>query len=353
MQDRWTNQVKRLAHLAALALFFAAAGLLIIAVSAQSSASGTPGPGNGTLTISVPYEHIGIIAWAYLDGKLVITPPRGNLAEIYFWDNNCNGWKFTDENRLTLTTCLGKYENLASYLEKASAYGKNLFRTWDISVPAGKHTVEAAFLWQGTQCDRTHPAETSFFPYAKRTHPAEAGFFPFVFSAKYTATVISGKKTDIYVAPPDGYDLAYPMPVAPAAIAAGCHLVYKGQPSEDSLGEFNNALNEFEKDPRVAALLLAAASNAADPRGAVELDLPADWGGPHEFNGAQIHYIVESALRTQRLWRVMPSSSDVAECRQKYPDFAPTFDKYDRLINFVEGQLMAIDKLETSLDQSR
>jgi hypothetical protein len=321
-----------------LALFLVAAGLLTVAVAAQSGASATPRSGNGTLTVSVP-EGVFIKAWVYVDGKLLASPPDEDREGIHYQRNKCDGWELSDGNGLTLTTHLGKYENLASYVKNASANGKSLFSAREVSVPAGKYTVEAAFLWHGTRCDQMRQVP--------------AGFFPFVFSAKYTATVIPGRKTEIYIAPPDGYDLGSLTKASPALRAAGCSLVKGGQPSEDSLAALESSIEKFEHDPQVVALLQAARSHAAKPGNVVELDLPADLGGRREFDGAQLNYIVDFFVSGDPMWWAMPGHEEVATCRQKYPQFAKTFATWDKLIDYVGVQAESIRKLQTSLNGNR
>lgn len=335
MRDRRTNPAAGSVHSAGRALFLAAAALLTVAVAAQTGV--TPRSRNGTLTVSVP-EGAAIKAWVYLDGKLIASAPEGVGGGVRARRNKCDGWELTDASGLTLTTQMGKYENLASYVKNASANGKSLFSAREKSLPAGRYTVEAAFLWQGTHCDQMHPIP--------------AGFFPFVFSAKYTATVVPGRKTEIYIAPPDGYDLGFPMAASPALRAAGCSLVKGGQPSEDSLGALENSVEKFERDPQVVALLRAAASHAAGPGNVVELDLPADLGGRREFDGAQLNYIVDFFVSGDPVWWAMPDHEEVAACRQNYPQFSKTFAKYDELIDFVGGQAESIRNLQTSLNGS-
>jgi hypothetical protein len=313
-----------------------AAGLLTVAVAAQTGV--TPRSGSGTLTVYVPEGAI-IQAWVYVDGKLLASPPDGDRQGVRARRNRCDGWELSDANGLTLTTHLGKYENLASYVKNASANGKSVFSARGKYLPAGRYTVEAAFLWQGTHCDQMHPHA--------------AGFFPFVFSAKYTGTVIPGRKTEIYIAPPDGYDLGIPMMASPALRAAGCSLVKGGQPSEDSLDALENSVMKFERDPQVVALLRAARSHAAKPGNVVEIDLPADLGGRREFDGAQINYIVDFFVSGDPVWWAMPGHEEVATCRQRYPQFAKTFAEYDKLIDLVGGQAASIRKLQTSLNGNR
>lgn len=331
-----TNPVAGSVPFAGRALLLAAAGLLTVAAAAQTGV--TPRSGNGTLIVSVP-EGTAIKAWVYLDGKLLASPPDGDREGIRSRRNKCDGWDLSDANGLTLTTHLGEFENLASYVKDASASGKSLFSARERSIPAGRYTVEAAFLWQGTHCDQMHPKQ--------------AGFFPFVFSAKYTATVIPGRKTEIYIALPDGYDLGFPMGASPALRPAGCTLVKGGQPSEDSLAALESSVEKFERDPQVVALLRAARSHAAEPKNAVELDLPADLGGRREFDSAQLNYIVDFFVSGDPVWWAMPDHDEVATCRHIYPQFAKTFAKYDELVDFVGGQARSIRRLQTSLNGNR
>lgn len=330
------NFGRQIAHMNWLILLLAAASLPPSALLAQSAAGGGASAGSGTLLIFVP-EGTGIKAWIYVDRKLVESPPAGDREGIAYRKNSCDGWQFSDKYGVSLTTHLGRYENLSSY-NLGTVTGTSLFSRWSVRVPAGRHTVEAAFLWRGSQCH-----QMQYVP---------AGFFPFVFSAGQTVRATSGKDAQVYLVPPDGYDYGLPNPPAPYAMQAGCSLVQDGRPNEQSFNELETAFDQFEKDPKITALLRAVVSHRALPGGVVEVAFPPELGGVREFDGTQMSYLVDALVWSHPIWRAMPFPEQVAQCRQQFPQFAKTFAQYDQMSDFLHSQTDSIQNLQQSLDQN-
>jgi hypothetical protein len=71
-------------------------------------------------------------------------------------------------------------------------------------------------------------------------------------------------------------------------------------------------------------------------------------GGPREFDGAQIKYIVDAISSDFSF----PSESDVASCRSRYPQFSRSYAAYSDLVSVIDKDLQSLRDLAAKLEAS-
>jgi hypothetical protein len=311
---------------------------------AETEAVRDPEPASGKLKIWVPVGMVGGDYWIYLDGRIVSAPPHATTArDLFLVTRVDDGWQIWTQAGLALRMRHESYGNLANYiastpgvstcrmekagdscpLEEASRDGAGFFQGFELSVQPDKYTVEVAFLSQGNTHGDTVSAPSSF---------------PFVITQKYVVDVGRGQAPEIYVGVPDGWSdrtAAQAMPVR--------RLCPQSASPPDDI-QLQGWLKRYMDDPMVGVLRGADTSS----KSVVILDLPPAQGGEREFDGSQIRYIAQAISRVGYL----PEHSEVAECRELFPQFSRSYSAYDKMLSVVDSDLERFHRLGRTLGSS-
>jgi hypothetical protein len=246
-------------------------------------------------------------AWVYVDGHIegVATAPTGDwLASPPDQD----GVRRIQDSRRVLTLQSGDFTDseadaLRQEMGSQTSDAGNLFALVDLqNRPPGDYVVEVAYLM-----------------------PQQA--FPFAITRKYDITVQDGQTTQLFVGIPNDWSTVVPARRAPMACTAD---------GRANVGDLQQDLDRYARDPTVHAL---RAMELQD--GASVIDLPPENGGPREFDRAQIGYIANAVLYGY----AEPSHADVGACKESTPQFAQSFEAYERLLGDFDDQLRTIRAL--------
>lgn len=327
-----------------------AACLLILSTNPQQRAQSNS---RATLSISVPAvgapggnqpDHY----WVYANGHLLGTMarPDGALRSATLIPR-CPGFEVWDSEGMTFKVLDGRFQTTEDALSTASVKQPDLFVTQDFDLPPGHYIVQVAFVNHGASCDHNRNV-TNIFP-----HDLSA-IFPLAFSLDFPITVAGGHRYKLFIPPPTDYQFGGPDELAAAALPA-CSLVQGDQPSDSALNGTERDLQTFKDSPVVVALLHAAATYRTLPNGLVRLEFPPQYGGTREYDAEQIQLLTAFApsLLRSRAEGGMPTHEEVAACRQQYPQFSKIFDTYDKIIDFAQSRVDAIDKLKNAVSANQ
>ena len=298
------------------------AGINVPPGAAQKAGTRNTRTANGKLKIWIPSGFVGDNYWIYVNEHLVSSPPhgtpRGDFNIISLHDGS--GWEvWVSEGLLTSST---RYDSwISSYI--AAGDKRHIFRTIEYPVAPGKHTVEVMISTGGNS----------------RSLPP----LPFVITRKYEAVVRAGQTFDVYSEIPSDWNTMR-SPIS-AAWASPCN------DTSFDLKKMQNSIlywgRSYRDDPLVK--LLHVAKGSYKPGSAVlELDLPS---GPREFDGMQIEQIVGEI--DMRFSNLRHTHNEIANCRNRFPQYSKTFAEYDKTISLIEDDMASLRKLAAALRSSR
>ncbi len=297
-----------------------------------SFAAGPAHAGFGTLKIFVPVGIVGDDYWIYLNGHLVSAPPHGTpeglgheFTQVQLHKGGItgppNGWEIWGAQGRYLGMINESFYGLDEFLNSGRSAVQQLFQPAVLKLDAADYTVEVMML-----SGQTH-------------YRAGDGSFPFVLTRKYYITVSGSATAQIYVALPDNYVAGGVVPLAMTNLACPSDLA--GSLKRPDLDRLYRTWEEIRTDPMVQALLRAQATQGSQPQDVVMLELPSSLGGPREFDHNQIGDIVNLVLFNHPL----PTHSDVAECKDKAPQFRRSYETYDGEVTDIDQRLDAFRRL--------
>jgi hypothetical protein len=304
------------------------------AVQAVAHKSSVP----GRLKVWIPAGMIGRDYWIYVNGHIVSAPPHGPASpksnEILVVASGrigskgnretMDGWEIWTKQGLILKMRHEEYDDrLMSYIHSGSGDDLHLFQPFEIALRPAKYTVEVAILSEG----------------ASKLPPHSPSSFPFVITRKYAVDVIPGQVARIYPGVPDDWT-EDPLPPALAAY----RVCPKGAVAPDA-DQLRRWVGDYMDDPMVKILRGVDSSSVPSSQGVVVLNLPPAQGGPREFDGKQIAYIVDAiAVRNP-----VPGHREVADCQNRFPQFPQAYALYDKTVSFIDDEIESFRKLAPDL----
>ena len=301
--------------------FVACLALLTLSVMprhARAAPTGAPAGGAGRLKVWVPAGAIGDTYWVYLDGRIVSAPPHPSrpAASDVITVKTKTGWEFWNKRGLVLRSVgdQGWDRNYDPYgLDSTALDALHLFQAIDLPLRAGKYNVDMAAL----------------------SNPSQASL-PFVFTGRWDVEVLAGRTKQLFLQVP-----AHFTNIATSGRAQGAFQICTDEPSPPSRAQVDSlqrTINEYMADPLVKSLHTASRRYRPSSARAAVIGLAASQGGPHEFDGAQIEHIVDAISSRFSI----PSRSDIAACRNRFPQFASAYAEYGRFAADIVDDLQSL-----------
>jgi hypothetical protein len=327
---RIASAVTGLRHAVVLSLLFA---LSVIPAHLGAQTAGTKhnrGPQTGTLRVWIPAGIIGGSYWIYLNGHIVSAAPhrtRDVRRGDFTLHRTDNGWAlFTTEccswaqdGRFLETVHENWDRSVTTYVD-SEGDPFHLFQPFDFALPPGEDTVEVAIRSAGDDA------------------------FPFVITGKWVRNVQRGRTTRIFIAVPDTW-----RDPEMVAAAAGTELCWDNSTGLPDVAGLERWVAVYMQDPMVKVLRGLKAATPAGSKGAVVLPLPPDEGGPREFDGGEIEYIVNSV--SARFPR--PSQSEITDCQARFPKYPKVYAAYSDMIRQIDTELASFHAFAADLQQGR
>jgi hypothetical protein len=319
--------------------------LILLSLSttvAYGQVAKSPRSALGTLKVWVPAGMIGDDYWIYLNERLKSGPPHGSTDPRSHdfmtvsvgpigsngHQESKDGWDIWTSEGLILRMRHEIFDSrLASYIDSAAGDELHVFKVFELQLHPDKYTVEIAILSRGG---------SSASPFAVNS-------FPFVVTQKYVADVRPGQITKLYTGVPDDWSetrLAQAMRVD--------RLCPDGAAPPD-FAQLQHWVKDYVDDPVVKSLHDVNASSFSPPKGVVVLNLPSAQGGPREFDGSQITYIVDAILAHHNL----PSHDEVAACQGRFPQFSRSYAAYDKMMSSIDTDIASFRKLAADLGRGQ
>jgi hypothetical protein len=321
-----------------LVLFLASSVFAPRANAIQTRSTNTSRSAVGRLKVWVPAGMVGGDYWIYLNGRIVSAPPHGTTdpkSHSFMTINtggsgsdgsreSNGGWEiWTAEGRVLKMRHENYDDSLTRYIGSTSGDALHVFQASDLPLHPGKFTVEVVMLSRGGP---------SGSPYSMRP-------LPFVITQKYTADVRPGQTTQLYTGVPDDWSETI---LVQALVAQRVCPKGASPPDTDQLQRW---VKEYLDDPMVNILRGVDASSLSRSKGVVVLNLPASQGGPREFDGNQIGYIVGSISARNNV----PSHREVADCQNRFPQFSQSYAAYDKMVSTIDEDIESFHKLAATL----
>ncbi len=263
----------------------------------------------GTIKVFVPAGMVGADYWIYVDGHLAGGPPHeamhpygsSNIVVV----KTSGGWQTWNSNGVVLGMSHENYDkSLDAYINSNPPDPQHIFQATELSFPPGTHSVQGMIL-----------------------SPKAESRFPFVLTRTYSIEVKPGETAQIYIAVPDDWTNV-PAPPPARAIRAFC-------PSSAQLPNFDELQSQasaYMAEPMVQVLVTASSGVRTPGQRVVTLALPAELGGPREFDGAGISAIVDAIT----LNNAFPGPDEIERCATEYPDYAGPYRDYGRAIAAID-----------------
>jgi hypothetical protein len=270
----------------------------------------------GTIKIMVPAGMVGPDYWIYLDGHLAGGPPHEKPAYDTVVVKTAGGWQLWGADGVVLGMSHEHFDGrLDSYINSNPPDPRHIFQATEFSSPPGTHSIQAMILSQRST-------------------------FPFAMTRTYSVEVKTGETAQVYIAAPDDWQQG-PAQIPARAIRAFC-------PSSAQLPDFDELQSQasaFMAEPMVQVLVTASSGVRTPGQRVVTLALPAEQGGPREFDGDAILAIV----RTVTLNNAFPSQDEIAQCAARYPEYAQQYKDYGLTIAVIDRDVDSFEKLANDL----
>jgi hypothetical protein len=298
--------------LAALVMMLWLAGTQICAAADPVTA--------GTIKIWMPAGMVGTDYWIYVDGHVVGAPPHDAVPYDTIVVKVSDGWQAWSASGEVLATHHENWDGrLVSYIHADPPDPQHIFQATEFSFPPGTYSIQGMLL---------SPQDSTF---------------PFVVTRPYSVEVKTGEAIQLYIAIPDGWSKG-PAPVPARAMRAFC-------PSTSELPDFDELqrwASDYMADPMVQRLEDASSGVRLPGQRVVTLALPAEQGGPREFDAAAIAAIVDAITLT----KAFPRQDDIARCAARYPEYAEPYAKYGRAIAAIDKDEASFRKLAKDLQNT-
>lgn len=325
------SSIARLPFRSGLFLISVALGCFAIARAAPPSSA------VGVLKIFVPAGVIGDNYWIYLNGHIVSAPPHSTtdpkqgLVTIRTKD----GWEIYSKRGLELRTHHGEWDGsilnhyygvhpewdgptMDRYFSDQGGWDpQHIFQAVERRIEAGTYAIELVIL------------------------SSSRSSFPFVINGGYRRDVQPGQTEKISPGIPDDWSDT-PEYLAVTALCGG-----SSPPDTDQVISWVKAY----KDDAVVKLLRAAAvtvSLRSQPERVVVLNLPAEQGGPREFDASQVRHIVNGISYRHKRY----SLRDIAACESRYPLNSSSYTAYGKVISDIDNDIESFRKLAVELERS-
>ena len=274
----------------------------------------------GTIKIWMPAGMVGADYWIYVDGHVVGGPPHEALPHDTVMVKMSDGWQAWDRDGVVLATHHENWDGrLASYIRSDPPDPQHIFQATEFVFPPGTYSVQGMLL---------APHNSTF---------------PFILTKTYSVEVKTGQATQLYIAVPDGWWNG-PALVPARAIRAFC-------PSSSQLPDFDELqrwASDYMAEPMVQLLQEASSGVRSPGQHVVTLALPAEQGGPREFDGAALAALVDAVT----LNNAFPQQDEIARCAARYPGYAGPYASYGRVVAAIDKDEASFRKLAQDLQST-
>jgi hypothetical protein len=289
--------------------------LFLTLLSLPGGAAGSNPPETGTLKITVPAGLFRDVYWVYVDGKMLSSPGSETANEWNFVATPMGWFSLYSKGGQTAEVD-GNGKIL--WLDAAVARANHFYRTAQVSLRAGTHSVKVLI-----------PAPAS--------KPSYDFGFPFV-RAEKTVVVHQGQITEYSSPVPDGWTVSSDPRFWEVPVGSVCPDKSRPDP-----GKIQADVQWYSDMPVVAALRRAPASYLSGSKRVVRLDLPAELGGPLEFDDNQVQQIVVRLHLT--VTSRIPPSNVISYCQSTYPQWSNMYAQYGILSDKIRDDLNSFRNL--------
>jgi hypothetical protein len=274
----------------------------------------------GTIKVWMPAGMVGADYWIYVDGHVVGGPPHEAVPRDTVVVKTSDGWQAWGPNGVVLATHHENWDGrLVSYIHSDPPDPQHIFQATALLFPPGIYSVQGMLLSQHNST------------------------FPFIVTKTYSVEVKTDRATQLYIAVPDGWSKG-PAPLPARAIRAFC-------PSSSQLPDFDELqrwASDYMAEPMVQLLEEASSGVRTPGQHVVTLALPAEQGGPREFDGAALAALVDAVT----LNNAFPQQDEIARCAAKYPGYAGPYASYGRAIAAIDKDEASFRKLAKDLQNT-